>query len=102
MAPAKEDDKSRDPRMDRLVSWVLTTVAGLAFSVGAWAFNDQRTEFRAMREEVVKMTTRLAVLEGISSDLPVRVRAVEAEMAARNARLTALERDVELLKTKKP
>lgn len=72
----------RDPRLDRAVTWALTTAAALMFGAGAHEFNALVSEVRAMRADLTEITTRMAVLEAAHygeqiRDLEQRVRALE-------------------------
>lgn len=73
----------KDPRVDRAISWALTTFAGLAFGVGAYFFAGLTSEVRAMRADMSTITTRVAIVEAARygdtiKDLELRVRALEA------------------------
>lgn len=74
--------ETRDPRLDRAISWALATAATLAFGVGAWQFQTLAGEIRVMRGEVSAVATRVAIVEAAGygdaiKDLEARVRALE-------------------------
>lgn len=54
-----------DPRIDRLISWVLMLAAGVALSVGAWFFGNLQHGMDELKREVVELKV---ALKGTESD----------------------------------
>jgi hypothetical protein len=69
---------SRDERIDRGITWGLTTMAGLAFAVGAWQFTGLVNEVHHLRDTMESIRTQIAVVE--SQKLGDRVRELEHRM----------------------
>lgn len=81
-----EDTKSilKDPRIDRAVTWVLTFVATIAFTAGAWYFRAVSFRLEELQKGQAELKTEIALLkrdqEGIQ-ELRMRVRELEREVA---------------------
>jgi hypothetical protein len=99
MAPQNEsaEGEVRDQRIDRGITWALTTVAALAFGIGGWAFTGLTGEVRGMRDDLAKFSTRVAVLE--TGDMPNRIRVLEAHDVEHGGKLADLERRLLQLET---
>lgn len=68
----------RDARMDKLVSWGLTTVASVALSVGAWFFSRLDGQMSRLDASLGQLRGQIAVLEADSR----RMTLVEARLHA--------------------
>ena len=68
----------RDPSVDQAVSWGLSTLAALAFGIGAHEFSGLTQEVKALRENVTASLTRIAVLE--AEDVADRIDQLEARL----------------------
>jgi hypothetical protein len=84
--------EARDQRLDRAVTWALTTAAALAFTVGGWAFTGLTGEVRGMRDDLARFSTRVAVLE--NGDAANRIRSLETHDVEHAGKLADLERRV--------
>ncbi len=89
--------EARDQRIDRAVTWALTTIAGLAFAMGAWAFTGLTNEVRGMRDDLARFSTRVAVLE--TGDAANRIRALEQVAAKESGQLAELERRISAIES---
>lgn len=65
----------RDPRIDKAITWILSTVAGLSFGIAAWQFTGLANEVHSLRDTVNALNTRLAIVE--SAKLDERLRELE-------------------------
>ena len=79
---------ARDPRVDRLVSWGLSTVSAVALSIGAWFFSNLDDSLRALRAEIGELRERIAVLQVAQE----QVSKLELELREVRGRVRALER----------
>lgn len=84
---AEEPEKRLDPRLDRLATWALGTVATIALSVGAYYFQAFTGEMRALNKEVSGLTTKVAVIEAQGQN----VVDLRREVAGITERLRTLE-----------
>lgn len=89
--------EAHDHRIDRGITWVLTTAAALAFGVGGWAFTGLTGEVRGVRDDLAKFSTRVAVLE--TGDPANRIRMLETRDVEHGSKLADLERRVAQLES---
>jgi hypothetical protein len=102
--PAMSRLNLNDPRVNSAVSWVLTTAAGVAFSVGAYFFNDLKHSITDLATACGGLKVQIAVLEAASSrdaETERRVMALEQMQAAANAEREALRERIRALETKR-
>jgi len=55
--------KTRDVRVDKIVSWVLGTFIVIAMTASVSAFKDLKNEIHSLSTVVSKLTTKVAVME---------------------------------------
>lgn len=91
----------KDPRVDKLVSWVLAAFVTVALSVSVSAFRSLAEDMRALRRAVEVLNTRVSVLETsgsrIEEHMAYRVERVEVKLEKFELKLDRLQ--TELLKT---
>lgn len=73
-------DVFKDPRLDRLVTWTLTAVAGVALTFGAYFFKALDARIASLDSTISGLRSQIAVLENDAR-----------RMALLEARLLALE-----------
>lgn len=83
--------EARDGRIDKAVTWVLTTAAALALAWAGNAFAGLQGEVHSMRDDIAKQNTRIAVIEEAR-----RLESLEVER-----RFVSIEHRVEQLEGKK-
>lgn len=72
-----------DPRVDKVVSLVLSGVAAIALSFGAWFFSNMSEEIKELNKAVSDLRVEIA----LSKTMDTRLNSIDA-------RLTVLEREV--------
>lgn len=77
---------SRDPRIDRGVSWALQTLMGVAIAVGGWWTRETGEKVDALRGQLGALSTEVAVLRDRATD----AAAVRAELRALQLEVTEL------------
>lgn len=116
MAPAERTTEriNKDPRVDRLVSWSLNLASCLALSVGAWLFNDLKSEIASLRNSIddsTKAISKLEVQNALNARLQQVVEEIQQQLAVHVqrdghgvalSRISALEESVRELKRKSP
>ncbi len=82
MAERSTGSYAKDPRIDRAITWSLTTTAGLLFALCAYFFNGVTDTMKALNKSVTGLATEVAVLK-----------------TERNATMTAVTASIDELKT---
>lgn len=67
---------TKDPRLDRVVTWALALLVSLALSIGAWFFSMMTSEIRGLRGEI----SNLRVSVALNSSLEKRINAIESRV----------------------
>lgn len=93
MRRSGDRESTRDARLDRLTTWALTTVAGLALGLGAYFYSqltggvrDVVIEVRATREALSAIGTRVSLLEAARA-----AERLEERVRDNDRRITTLE-----------
>ena len=63
MAETKPTAILRDPRVDRVITWVLALLVTVSLSYGASTFSDLKAEMRTLNSSVNGLHTSVKVLE---------------------------------------
>lgn len=103
-----------DPRVNQLISWVLTTLCTIALSVGAWFFNGLQGNVDKLNESIVGLkisintlsfeSKRIDLLSNELQQVEKGLNRVKNEQAARTKnvyRIELIEKRLELLEQKK-
>lgn len=59
----------KDPRVDRVMTWVLALFVTVALAIGASTFNDLKGEMRTLNTSVTGLHISVKVLETSTSDI---------------------------------
>lgn len=78
-----------DPRVDKVISWVLTGACAVALTVGAWFFNLLHTNMSALTDGIGDLKTEVAVLATNTR----RLDRLDKEVQTLRARVLELEKE---------
>lgn len=60
--PTPTQTLSKDLRLDRIVTWVLTTLVGLGITIAILTYKDLKEEFKSLTQSIVALNTTVAVM----------------------------------------
>lgn len=81
-----------DPRIDRVISWILGVIATLALSIGASFWKGTQDNFAELRKDMMDMKIEVAALRQANTEL--------ADMKSQMQRLEERLRSVEIRREK--
>lgn len=88
----------KDPRVDRFVSWILTSLVAVLLAVGAFVFGDLRDEVKSVKTNVSNVTVTVEVLKTNQNASMTSMAASQATMTSISAAIQQLTTAVEILK----
>lgn len=70
---------------DRIITWLISALATISFSVGAFMFRDLVSEVRTLRSELTTVGCRVAIVDALQvaprlNDLDQRLTRLEASL----------------------
>ena len=65
MAPAQSQGSAlaKDLRLDRIVTWALTSLVGLGITVAIFTYRDLKSEFKTLSNSIGALNTTVALME---------------------------------------